>query len=690
MKIEPEIVPATELRAPARPTNLQVGMEAMSDFASRANLLDETLEQLAELTDKGAARSVARLKVQLDGFEPAVTVLGQVKSGKTSLINAMAGWADLLPSDVNPWTSVVTSLHLAPGREKKETGAKFKFMTEDEWDRLLTKGGRMGELAGRAGADSELEKLRQQVEMIREKSRTRLGRNFELLMGQKHEYGYFDKNLLERYICLGDDFELEGEEAEEGTEEQGRFADITRSADLYLNCQTVPFRMCLRDTPGVNDTFMMREQITIQAVRDSRICIVVLSAGQALTSVDMGLIRLISNLQSREVIIFVNRIDELPDPANQIAEIEASIRQTLRDHHGPHDAEIVFGSAYWANKVLSGDVEDMEHESSRILLGWAENRLKAGNTNHTVSNMIWELSGVPAVLNAVTERIVEALGEPCLAEIAGSAITVATSQQAARQVRIGAAKSVAPIEPEDIWVAFDRIEAESLRALETELASHVDDYQKRADRAHATFIDRATHSLIKHLEDWGEHVVWEYDPSGLRILLRSAYSLLGSRTQSAAKNHYENSVREIAGLLYRGFGDVVEGIQIGIPEAPATPSPIVLGQTIALDFNDGWWVNWWRRRRGYKAFAQQFRQLIGSETEQFMIQIKTDQTAEIVAGLTAKLRGEFDEYRNIISDLVVSKASGAEAPTGFDGDRERGQRESLDAVVATLRQLAGA
>ena len=112
-------------------------MEAMSDFASRANLLDETLEQLAELTDKGAARSVARLKVQLDGFEPAVTVLGQVKSGKTSLINAMAGWADLLPSDVNPWTSVVTSLHLAPGREKKETGAKFKFMTEDEWDGVV-------------------------------------------------------------------------------------------------------------------------------------------------------------------------------------------------------------------------------------------------------------------------------------------------------------------------------------------------------------------------------------------------------------------------------------------------------------------------------------------------------------------------------------------------------------------------
>ena len=65
---------------------------------------------------------------------------------------------------------------------------------------------------------------------------------------------------------------------------------------------------------------MMREQITIRAIRDSRICVVVLSAHQALSSVDMALIRLISNIKSREVVIFVNRIDELSDPAKQIPE----------------------------------------------------------------------------------------------------------------------------------------------------------------------------------------------------------------------------------------------------------------------------------------------------------------------------------------------------------------------------------
>lgn len=689
MNIEADIVPTTDIRASAGPTNLRAGMDELAGFAARALQLGEALDDLTKVADKGAARSVGRLKAQLDEFEPSVTILGQVKSGKTSLINAMAGWADLLPADVNPWTSVVTSLHLAPGRSRKESGAKFQFMAEDEWNRLTTKGGRMGELAGRAGAESELQKLQDQVEMIREKSRARLGRNFELLMGQKHEYGYFDKNLLERYICLGDDFDLEdGTEDASGTDEQGRFADITRSADLYLSCQTVPFRMCLRDTPGVNDTFLLREQITIKAVRDSRLCVVVLSAGQALTSVDMGLIRLISNLNSRDVIIYVNRIDELPDPASQIAEIEASIRDTLKAHHGPHETEIVFGSAYWANEALKGGLQEMTQAHSRTLLDWAAAKLAPGGEDQSPSNMVWELSGVPALLGAISQRVVQHLGDPCLKEIAASAVTIATGQEASKSVRLQAGTSEAKVSGDELLAAFDRAEQENLAALDNALGGHIAEYQQRADRAHATFVDRATHSLIKHLENWGENVVWEYDPSGLRILLRSAHSLLGSRTQAAAKARYEQAIRDIAGVLVRGFGQAVEGIQIGIPDVPQTPPPVALGQTIALDFNDGWWVNWWRRKRGYAAFAKQFKQLIASETEQFMAQMKQDQTEDIRIALLTRLKAEFDGYRNILYDLIENASADRDLQAELSGDEERRQRELLDDALTTLRAFA--
>ena len=81
---------------------------------------------------------------------------------------------------------------------------------------------------------------------MREKSRKRLGRRFELLLGQEHDYGYVDRDLIQRYVCLGDDFEDDGI-----AHNQGRFADITKSADIYLPSPLVPIRLCIRDTPGV-------------------------------------------------------------------------------------------------------------------------------------------------------------------------------------------------------------------------------------------------------------------------------------------------------------------------------------------------------------------------------------------------------------------------------------------------------
>jgi hypothetical protein len=61
---------------------------------------------------------------QLDALEPSITMIGQVKAGKTSLVNAMVGWPDLLPADVNPWTSVVTSLHLSPEPPRPDASAR--------------------------------------------------------------------------------------------------------------------------------------------------------------------------------------------------------------------------------------------------------------------------------------------------------------------------------------------------------------------------------------------------------------------------------------------------------------------------------------------------------------------------------------------------------------------------------------
>ena len=678
---------ARKLRGTQRSDFLGAGLEELSDFSDRIAQLGQALDDLSELAGENSNRSVDRMRRQLAEFEPSITLLGQVKSGKTSLVNAMAGWSDLLPSDVNPWTSVVTSLHLTPGSARSEIGARFKFMTEDEWDRLLTKGGRIGELAGRAGAESELEQIREQIEAMREKSRKRLGHKFELLLGQEHEYGFFDKNLVERYICLGDDFDLEFGDGD-ADEDQGRFADITRSADLYLICETVPFRMCLRDTPGVNDTFMMREQVTIQAIRESRLCVVVLSAHQALTSVDMGLIRLISNLKSRDVLIFVNRIDELQNPGEQIPEIEASIRQTLIDQNGPTEAEIVFGSAYWANKVLSGGLQNMSQLSSDALLNYADVALDGSETHGSPAEMIWELSGVPALFRLISERIVSESGEALLAKVANSAVTVASSLKVAETITIEGQSGEDTLPPAEARQRFDAIAQRHRDNLRREFSALIENYQNRADRAHATFIQRATHSLISHLESYGENELWEYSPTGLRMLLRSAFTVFGTRAQTLTNTSFESVVEDMAELYFAAFGSAVGGIQMGVPMAPDTPAPVALGQTIALDFRDGWWKSWWRRTRGYKAFASKFQLLIAAETEDFMNQLKSVQTAEVRDAALAALDEFLAEQSDILDELCAGQTRPGDLQKLFV-DGEQAQRQSqLQHALDTLTQYA--
>ncbi len=687
MNVEVRKTEATELRKAPRPATLDAGLELLQHFAEDSKRVDDALKTLAALTGGNSAKAVSRLRKELTDFEPTITVLGQVKAGKTALVNAMAGWSDLLPSDVNPWTSVVTSLHLKPGESRSENGACFKFMTDAEWARLSHKGGRMGELASRAGAESELQKISDQIELVREKARKRLGKKFELLIGQEHDYGYFDKNLLEKYICLGDDFDGD-EDISPDQEDQGRFAEILRSADLYLNSTTVPSNLCLRDTPGVNDTFMMREQITVQAIRDSKLCVVVLSANQALSSVDMGLIRLISNLKSRNIVIFVNRVDELQTPSQQVPEIERSIRQTLRQKRAPENIEIIFGSAYWANAVLSGDVQKMPQERVRALLKWAETDRKIKCSETEPFEIIWELSGLPGLFRALSERIVADIATPFLNKIASTAVSLATGQQAASKVQLGEAKGTS-MKPEEALFTFDRIADQHAQALQKDLMQATQDYYARADRAHDQFIERATQSLIAHLEQWGPEDGWKYDPTGLRLLMRSAYSVFGKRAQAVANEHYNAALADIAELYSAAFGDAVSGIQLAAPAVPSIPAPISLGQTIALDFHDGWWVSWWQRLRGYETFARKFRQLIEDETEDFMSQLKVVQTQEVHDQMQSALRLFFEDQKDILSDIGKSSSTNANVQDRLSQSAHATQTANLDDVVAILQAYTG-
>ena len=621
-------------------------LSPLDPMAAKHRALCKILEDLIKVGDRATIERTRKLQARLNEFEPAITMIGQVKAGKTSLVNAMIGMPTLLPADVNPWTSVVTSLHLDPKRPPAQNNARFEFLDRMDWDRLVKGGGRIGELARRAGAESELQRVTDQVAALREKSRKRLGTKFEMLLGQEHDYGFFDNELIERYVCLGDDFE----DDTETSKDRGRFADITKAAHIHMAHEASPIKLCLRDTPGVNDTFLVREQITMKAIRGSQLCVVVLAAHQALSSVDMALVRLISNLKSRDVIIFVNRIDELADPKTQVPEIHASLMATLKAHQGPEDSEIIFGSAAWANHLLSDTLTEMDRDSADALLSYTQAQLEGLPRGLSDQEIVWHLSGLSGLQRAVAERIATGAGDTALQGIERHVRNLLNGIKIS-DVQSGTARQDGPrqeIDAESATTDFAELEQEISASFENGMDKLQSSFADRIARVHESYLDRATAALVQHLETEQDSTVWSYDPTGLRMLLRSSYRTYAKRSKDLISQVFNVGAEDLCAFFERIAGMPPDSFEISAPQAAPAPEPVVLGKTIALDLQSSWWATWLQSKTSARMQSDKFRKLIEAETAPIMTALLDDYAASIRADAQTQLSELLEEQRQVL------------------------------------------
>jgi len=622
---------------------LPTGFEHFQTLARDISDLRELLLDLGSLTDPTASRALRKLEAQLAELEPSVTMIGQVKAGKTTLVNAMIGRPDFLPADVNPWTSVVTSLHLNAHRPEGAPAAVFQLFKPEEWDNLLLNGGRLGELARNANADEELRRIQAQLMQMRDKTRQRLGRKFELLLGQQHDYDRVTEDLIQRYVCMGDDPSMGGADLTG----QGRFADITRSADIFLDAPHIPGALCLRDTPGVNDTFLMREQITINALRSSRLCVVVLSAQQALTTTDMAMIRMIANVEARDLIIFVNRIDELDDPFRQTDEIRCSIKATLEEHNAPKDVDVIFGSAHWAMLASQGRTEAQPADHQTALRAYAEAGFGEAASSVCLDDLAWSLSGIPDLFSALGHRIARGEAAETLRSVRTRAINVAQALQVSNSlvsIKLNG-ESLAPIDVPAVKRRLSSIEAGSKAALDARLSQLEQDFSIRIERLQVKFVDRALETLLRHLDSKTDNEVWHYSADGLRVLLRTSFLVLSQNYTKSCRAIFIDVASELEELYEDALNVTTEGFAIAPPDVPRVSPPVTLGATIALDLSRSWWRSLWDRRKGASGRAAQYRDLLDAEIAPLIAQLKSAHVAEIRQAAEATL-AEFVETQS--------------------------------------------
>lgn len=359
------------------------GLEAVSDTVLAMCPAEQRAKLSAEL-------------MELRRWRARIAVIGQVKAGKSTFLSALIDAPGFLPSEVNPWTSVVTNLHFAHP-DDPQSGGEFHFYDEETWARIIEGDPEVREMAEEMLPGFKADTLRRQVEEMRARAQKRLGSYYSVLHGRSHRYEIVNRDTLERYVCAGQDDPAVHQAP------VGRYADLTERADIFFPPGPFAAPVVLSDTPGVNDPFMVRDEYTCRSIAQSEIFIVMLSAHQALTDVDAALLRMLSRRSDNEVIICINRADELSDIGAELDAVIADVRARAQEAVPGRCFTIVGGSAYWAELALNAG-----NDPDALAAVLADERVAAylrRTYKSADADALFAASGVPAVMAAIGEAV---------------------------------------------------------------------------------------------------------------------------------------------------------------------------------------------------------------------------------------------------------------------------------------------
>ncbi|MEX0279249.1 MAG: dynamin family protein [Ruegeria sp.] len=321
-------------------------------------------EDMNEVSNDETRHFISRIVDDLTNLKPSIAFVGQIKAGKSRLINGFTGQAEYLPSDVNPWTTVITDMHF--GHPSGRTaGAEFHFFDNCQWQALIAEGEELRNMFPDDEDSYKREMIEEQVEAMKTRARLRLGESYEQLLGQHHDLEELNSDDLARYVCAGDD-PTDEDEQDPGSD-RGLYSDITRKAEVYFDIGHFPYPITVTDTPGVNDPLLIREEISRQYLKESDFFVVVLSAHQALSRADLKLFRLMQALELGQIVVFINRVDELGGGADDAGKVRADVVDGLEKALGNSDIDVLMGSAQWAHYALTGDETGVDHDQ---ILAW--------------------------------------------------------------------------------------------------------------------------------------------------------------------------------------------------------------------------------------------------------------------------------------------------------------------------------
>jgi tRNA U34 5-carboxymethylaminomethyl modifying GTPase MnmE/TrmE len=677
--------------------------------------LEEMRERLVAIVDRldgmlgeHAAPLLVEAKRQLKVRTCRVAVIGQVKAGKSTFINALLGRPGLLPTHINPWTAVVCSLHLRKSPTPPEHAAVFQLFSAEEWKELAEGGGHLRELTERLIPGFQPELLRAQLEVMRKRAERRLGSSFQSLLGQCHRFKDLTPEVIAEYVSAGDDF---------GRAASGRrrlYSDITRAADLYFSDSPFAFPITLIDTPGTNDPFLVRDEITRRSLENTDIYVFVISALQPLSVADIAMLRLLNGLHKDRIIVFINRADLLPNPELDALIIKTAVERRLDVEFPALRIPVIWGSARLANLRLGMRGEEGADATAGeprtvVAEGAAHRRVDEPDTGmREVSAAITKMmcaSGVAMLLRQIAACLA---GLVTSAELTDRAELNSIEQSLVARLKDADALRRRIVEERRALALFEE-RADALRKSFREIGDHLDEIVKLGSSMLRTQLRDTVRNFADEQADELLHALpraktWQCDVTPLRARLEgdylSAIERIAAELARIEQFLYPHLRVIVAGLLPDYDGDL-----LAAPQWPVamTPSTAALSRSVAMDLESGWWKRWRSARRAPVERAQHIRLLIQEEffalvdelvqgAEQYL-GLRVDHTMQRADAIGGGLRMGIDQRRtNLAVELALLNGSGDEASLERF-EREQCERASTCAArrtvyTSTLEELA--
>ncbi len=606
----------------------------------------------------------------------SISFIGQVKAGKTSLVNALIAKPNFLPSDVNPWTAVVTQLFFdKPGGP--HNGAHFSFFDDQQWDKFANRGGRLGELASEIPESEEkLKGVRLEVEQMKERAKKQLGDKFQSLLGKTHKFDTATTDVLARYICAGDE-----PEALVRQNVQGRYADITREAAVFFEKEKFAFPVVMVDTPGLNDPLMIREEITLQSLEHSQIFVLVLSAHQAFSSADLYLVRILNALRLDRLVIFVNRADELTNPEKDIGAIRKHITKFMEKERPDIAVPIVFGSASCASSALLGE---MSIDPPRV----ASMEASSPNAVEVKSNtqfgskkqqQAWDISGLPTLEHEISKMMFDGPGQAWLtsaridldnaARLIQAKTETALDMLKQQQEKTGANKSRTKgkkptpkfnakhfdSECERLFGALRLVVERNMNTawakIQTGLQELTEQFIVEHDREFAVYLHRAKKSK--------KTVPWSCDTTPLRRELNIYLNQEFPQIQKTVLRNIEYGVEKISESMVESGLPSAKDLRINTAELAAqSASTVALSKVVPIDMDPSWWQGWMSKFMRSTKVREKVAKMIRAQFLPIQNELMDGMNKQLVTSSNEAIAS----YQKTLNSLVDIIASEAERP----------------------------